>query len=54
MSETNNSPQTAAIDTNQIIEERRAKLSKLREAGNAFPNDFERKDLAQEMHDKYG
>ena len=53
MSETKNSPQTIAIDTNQIIKERRAKLTKLRESGNAFPNDFERKDLAQEIHDRY-
>ena len=54
MSENNNSSPTEAVDTNQIIEERRSKLSKLREVGNAFPNDFERKDLAQEIHDKYG
>ncbi len=54
MSENNNSSPTEVIDTNQIIEERRSKLNKLREAGNAFPNDFERKDLAQEIHDKYG
>lgn len=54
MSENNNSSPTEVIDTNKIIEERRSKLNKLREAGNAFPNDFERKDLAQEIHDKYG
>ena len=54
MSENNNPSPVEVIDTNQIIEERRSKLSKLREAGNPFPNDFERKDLAQEIHDKYG
>ena len=35
-----------AQDTNKIIEERRAKLRALREQGNAYPNDFFRKDLA--------
>jgi len=41
-------------DENQIIAERRAKLAELRAAGNAFPNDFERKDLAAELHDAHG
>ena len=54
MSENNNSSPTEAVDTNQIIEERRSKLSKLREAGNAFPNDFEREDMAQALHNQYG
>jgi len=54
MSENNNPSPTEAVDTNQIIEERRSKLSKLRKEGNAFPNDFERKDLAQTLHDHYG
>jgi len=40
-------------DTNQIIEERRAKLAALRLAGNAFPNDFRRNDLASDLHKKY-
>ncbi len=40
-------------DTNLIIEERRAKLSALRLAGNAFPNDFRRNDLASDLHEKY-
>jgi lysyl-tRNA synthetase class 2 len=35
-----------AADTNRIIEERRAKLAELREAGPAFPNDFVRAHLA--------
>ena len=54
MSENNNSSSTEAVDTNQIIEERRSKLSKLREAGNAFPNDFEREDMAQALHNQHG
>ncbi|ARU32135.1 lysine--tRNA ligase [Sulfuriferula sp. AH1] len=37
-------------DENQIIAERRAKLAALREAGVAFPNDFERKDFAGDIH----
>ena len=41
-------------DTNKIIEERRAKLKEIRIQGNAFPNDFDRKDYAQLLHDKHG
>src|SRR5688572_8311833 len=41
-------------DTNQIMEERRAKLRALREQGNAFPNDFRRTHLAAELHDAHG
>ncbi|TXT26351.1 MAG: lysyl-tRNA synthetase class II [Gallionellaceae bacterium] len=37
-------------DHNQIIAERRHKLSELRKAGTAFPNDFERKHLADDLH----
>ncbi|WP_124950630.1 lysine--tRNA ligase [Sulfuriferula thiophila] len=40
-------------DENQIIAERRAKLAALREAGVAFPNDFERTDFAGDIHVKY-
>ena len=47
MSQTDNpSPQ----DSNQILEERRAKLRALREAGTAFPNDFGRTHLAADLH----
>ena len=38
------------LDTNQIIEERRAKLAALRTQGNPFPNDFRREDLAADLH----
>jgi len=41
-------------DDNQIIAERRAKLGKLREKGNAFPNDFQRRDLAGDLHRAHG
>ena len=35
-----------STDDNKLIAERRAKLAKLREAGNAFPNDFRRTAMA--------
>ena len=41
-------------DENQIIAERRAKLARLREAGQAFPNDFRRDCLAAEVHAAHG
>ena len=45
---------TAAIDENQIIAERRAKLNALRTLGNAFPNDFRRDSLAADLHAQQG
>ncbi len=36
-------------DENHLIAERRAKLAKLRERGNAFPNDFRRSALAGDL-----
>ena len=45
---------TPAVDTNQIIEERKAKLRVLRGQGNAFPNDFRRTHLAADLHRDYG
>ena len=44
----------APQDENQIITERRAKLTVLRKVGIAFPNDFERKNLAGDLHTAYG
>jgi lysyl-tRNA synthetase class 2 len=41
-------------DTNQIVEERRAKLRELRSQGSAFPNDFRRRHLAADLHCDYG
>ncbi len=38
---------TPPVDTNRIVEERRAKLKDLRELGLAFPNDFVRAHLAE-------
>jgi lysyl-tRNA synthetase class 2 len=39
---------------NQLIAERRAKLARLRAAGNAFPNDYRRDVLADELHTAFG
>ncbi|MEO8501912.1 MAG: lysine--tRNA ligase, partial [Vicinamibacteria bacterium] len=52
MNETNPAP--PAADENQIIAERRAKLARLREKGNAFPNDFRREHLAADLHAAHG
>ena len=41
-------------DENHLIAERRAKLAKLRERGNAFPNDFRRDALAADISTAYG
>src|SRR5450756_199164 len=46
--------QQPILDENQIIAERRAKLAELRKHGNAFPNDFDRKDLAADLHAAHG
>ena len=40
-------------DENKLIVQRREKLNAMREAGNAFPNDFRRDSLASDLHDKY-
>ena len=37
-------------DENKLIAERRRKLAELREHGNAFPNDFRRNSIAEELH----
>jgi lysyl-tRNA synthetase class 2 len=41
-------------DENQIVAERRAKLSRLRAQGPAFPNDFRRRDLAGDLARVHG
>ncbi len=40
-------------DEHALIAQRRAKLNALREAGNAFPNDFRRDAIAGELHAEY-
>lgn len=44
----------APTDENKLIAERRAKLTAMREQGNAFPNDFRRTALAGDLQAKYG
>ncbi len=41
-------------DDNELIAQRRAKLTALREQGNAYPNDFRRDALAAGIHSEYG
>jgi lysyl-tRNA synthetase class 2 len=41
-------------DSNKLIEERREKLKALRAAGQAYPNDFRRKDFAADLHQRHG
>ncbi len=38
------------LDENKLIAQRRAKLARLRERGQAFPNDYRRTALAGELH----
>ena len=45
---------TEKRDENELIAERRRKLNTLRESGNAYPNDFRRNALAEELHQSYG
>ena len=55
MSDQNNTPAEAeTVDTNALIEQRRSKLTAMREEGNAFPNDFRRDVMAGELHAEYG
>ena len=42
-----------AVDENTIIQERRAKLQELRQAGVAFPNHFKPEHNAQTLHQDY-
>jgi lysyl-tRNA synthetase class 2 len=40
-------------DENKLIAERRGKLNVLREQGNAYPNDFRRNSVAEELHQTF-
>jgi lysyl-tRNA synthetase, class II len=44
---------TEALDENKLIAQRREKLVRLRERGNAFPNDFRRDALAGDLLAEY-
>lgn len=41
-------------DEHELIAERRRKLTALRESGNAYPNDFRRNAVAEELEQSYG
>jgi len=41
-------------EENRLIAQRREKLSRIRELGSAFPNDFKRNAVAAELHAAYG
>ena len=47
-------PQVQDAAQNAIVAERRAKLERIRAAGVAYPNDFERKDLFGDLTAQYG
>ncbi|MBT8089760.1 MAG: lysine--tRNA ligase [Gammaproteobacteria bacterium] len=40
-------------DENKLIAERRGKLDALRQQGNAYPNDFRRNSVAEELHQTF-
>jgi lysyl-tRNA synthetase class 2 len=40
-------------EDNKLVEERREKLRSLRARGNAYPNDFRKKDLASALHSSF-
>ena len=44
---------TEEISQNELLALRRAKLDDLRSKGNAFPNDFKRDALAEDLHTSY-
>ncbi|MBI5918642.1 MAG: lysine--tRNA ligase [Nitrosomonadales bacterium] len=48
-----NENEQSDVHDNQIVAERRAKLSTLRQTGIAFPNDFARLHLSGELHSEY-
>lgn len=50
MSEVSQEP---VLSENEQIAQRRSKLKTLREGGVAYPNDFRRKDLAEELHQQF-
>ncbi len=51
MSEEEQNPEQ---DESELLAIRRAKLTEMREQGNAFPNDFRRDSLASELHEAHG
>lgn len=50
---TDKTQSTEVVDVNEQIAQRKAKLKALRERGVAFPNDFRREHLAEELHAEF-
>jgi lysyl-tRNA synthetase class 2 len=48
-----NEQENVTLDTNELIEQRRTKLSAIRAEGNAYPNDFRRDAFAADLHAKH-
>ncbi len=46
--------ESVEIDENRLIAERRVKLATLREAGEAYPNDFRKDSTAASLHERFG
>ncbi|EKE84826.1 lysine--tRNA ligase [Idiomarina xiamenensis] len=46
--------QPAEVDINEQIAQRKSKLAALRKQGVAFPNDFRRDSVAEQLHQAYG
>jgi lysyl-tRNA synthetase class 2 len=46
-------PENEMLDTNELITQRRAKLSEWRTQGKAYPNGFRRDQLAAELYHRY-
>jgi len=44
---------TTEVDENRLIAERRNKLATLREAGQAFPNDFKKDSTSGDLHQRF-
>lgn len=53
MQKTAQDQEVVVVDTNELIAQRRAKLSDIRAQGNAYPNDFHRDALAANLHAEY-
>ena len=49
----NNTPE-AQVDENELIRQRREKLTAWRESTSAYPNTFKPENLAQELIEQYG
>ena len=45
--------QATETDENRLIAERRAKLAELREAGQAYPNDFRKDTISSDLHTRF-